>query len=89
MSSEPTYLVTGAAGFVGSHVVRHFKAQGQRVRAMVRREPQAKTLEGLADEVVIGDLTDPASLTVGVQGVAGIHHVARCSVPASGGSGGR
>lgn len=76
MSSKPIYLVTGAAGFVGGHVVRHLKAGGQRVRAMVRRPAQAKALEGIADEVVIADLADPASLPAAVEGVAGIHHVA-------------
>lgn len=76
MSSDPVYLVTGAAGFVGMHLVRHLKASGQRVRAMVRKPAQAEALKGLADEVVIADLSQPESLASAVKGVAGIHHVA-------------
>ena len=45
---QPTYLVTGAAGFVGSELVRQLAGRGFRVRAMARRTEQ------------LGDLTHPA-----------------------------
>lgn len=67
-------LVTGAGGFVGSHLVRHLVARGVPVRAMVRRREQAATLPAV--DVVEGDLRDPASLRRAVRGVAGIHHIA-------------
>ena len=35
--SEETYLVTGAAGFVGGHLVKTLRRRDIRVRAMVRR----------------------------------------------------
>lgn len=76
MPSDQLYLVTGAAGFVGGHLVRHLKDSGLRVRAMVRNPDQAEPLRAIADEVVLADLTDPATLGPAVEGVTGIHHVA-------------
>ncbi|MBO9398611.1 NAD-dependent epimerase/dehydratase family protein [Shimia sp. R9_2] len=76
MSSEPIYLVTGAAGFVGEHLVRHLKGAGVKVRAMVRKPAQAEALKSLVDEVVVADLAQPESLPAAVEGVAGIYHLA-------------
>ena len=73
---EPIFLVTGAAGFVGRHLVEHLVARGVRVRAMVRQESQAKALRGLAEEVVLGDLQKPETLPAAVAGTAGIYHIA-------------
>ncbi|WP_138470268.1 NAD(P)-dependent oxidoreductase [Poseidonocella sp. HB161398] len=74
--TQPLYLVTGAAGFVGNALVTHLAQQGVRVRAMVRRESQAAALASRVEEVVIGDLQDPASLGPAVEGVAGIYNIA-------------
>ncbi|MCL6285641.1 NAD-dependent epimerase/dehydratase family protein [Ruegeria sp. 2012CJ41-6] len=74
--TKPLYLVTGAAGFVGRHLVEHLVARGDRVRAMVRKPEQAGDLKGLAEEVVIGDLQKPETLASAVEGVAGIYHIA-------------
>lgn len=56
------YLVTGAAGFLGSNVCRLLAAKGMRVRALVMdRDPAEKYVpEGV--EIVHGDLLDIASL---------------------------
>jgi len=67
-------LVTGAAGFVGSNLVRHLAGQGVRVRAMVRSRAQAGDLPDV--EVVEADLRDPESLRRAVRGVRSIHHIA-------------
>ncbi|MEM7709206.1 MAG: NAD-dependent epimerase/dehydratase family protein [Pseudomonadota bacterium] len=76
MDREDIYLVTGAAGFVGGHLVRHLRASGIRVRAMVRGATQADALRSEVDEVVVADLTKPETLADAVRGVAGIYHVA-------------
>lgn len=69
------YLVTGAAGFVGEHLVRHLHSKGIAVRAMVRRASQAAALEPYA-EVVIADITQPETLPPAMQGISGVYHVA-------------
>lgn len=78
-SEQPTekiYLVTGAAGFVGGHLVRHLQSSAIRVRGMVRSSAQAEALKPFVDEVVVADLTDPDSLRAAVDGISGIYHVA-------------
>ncbi|MFQ5765384.1 MAG: hopanoid-associated sugar epimerase [Rhodospirillales bacterium] len=69
-------LVTGASGFVGSAVLRRLLERGGAARAMVRPESDRRNLEGLAVEVVEGDLTDPATLKGALKGCEGLFHVA-------------
>ena len=69
-------LVTGAAGFIGSHVVRELLARGREVRAMVRPGEDVRNLEGLELERVEGDVTDPAAVERAVQGCARVFHLA-------------
>jgi dihydroflavonol-4-reductase len=69
-------LVTGAGGFVGHHVVRVLLAAGHSVRALVLpREPRLN-LEGVSCEIVIGDVTDRASLARAMHGVDAVFHLA-------------
>lgn len=69
-------LVTGATGFVGSHVARQLAAAGHSVRALVRPTSNVKVLDGAACEFFEGDLRDAASLTRAMQGVQRVYHVA-------------
>jgi dihydroflavonol-4-reductase len=71
-----TSLVTGANGFVGSHVARVLVERGVQVRALVRPQSTLKALEGLAVEQVYGDLRDPKSLDRAVRGADRVFHVA-------------
>ena len=68
MGSDGFTLVTGASGFVGSHVAAKLVERGERVRLLVRGLLPRKNLEGIAAEVVQGDLTDPASLKQAMAG---------------------
>lgn len=70
------YLVTGAAGFVGSEIVRQLLARGDRVRAMARRKEQLAALDHPAVETVGGDLCDRAALDSAMAGVEGVFHIA-------------
>lgn len=71
-----TALVTGATGFVGSAVARRLLAEGEAVRALVRPQSDRGNLAGLDLEVVVGDLTDAASLARAVAGCDAVFHVA-------------
>ncbi|MEU3961347.1 SDR family NAD(P)-dependent oxidoreductase [Streptomyces buecherae] len=76
--------VTGAEGFIGSHLVETLVTAGARVRAMVQYNSFSSFgwLETLpADvldqvEVVLGDVRDPGSVTGLVTGVEAVYHLA-------------
>jgi dihydroflavonol-4-reductase len=71
-----TSLVTGANGFVGSHVVRALVARGDRVRALTRSNADISALRGVDCEIVRGDVRDPESLKVACKGCDEVYHVA-------------
>lgn len=69
-------LVTGATGFVGSHVARALSQQGARLRLLVRPTSPLRNLEGIGGEPVTGDLSQPESLRPAVAGCEAVFHVA-------------
>lgn len=69
-------LVTGASGFVGSHVTRALAASGASVRVLARPASDLRAIEGLAVECASGDLRDSASLRAALEGVSRVFHVA-------------
>lgn len=79
------YLVTGGAGFIGSHLVRALLEQGDFVRVLDNfSSGKRDNLHGLNVEVIEGDLRDAARVAEAVQGVDFIfHEAAFVSVPQS------
>jgi len=75
LSTAPC-LVTGATGFVGSAVARALEAEGQSIRLLTRANSDRSNLNGLAAQIVEGDLRDAASLERAIAGCAGLFHVA-------------
>jgi len=71
----PIFL-TGATGFLGSHVARVLSQQGAELRLLVRSTSNLKNLEGLHAETATGDLRDPASLEKAMSGCDTVFHVA-------------
>jgi dihydroflavonol-4-reductase len=69
-------FLTGATGFLGSHVAKVLSEQGADLRLLVRPTSNLKNLEGLKAETVTGDLRDPASLEKAMQGCEAVFHVA-------------
>jgi len=72
----PIALVTGATGFVGSAVARRLLAEGFELRLLSRKNSDRRNVDGLDATVVVGDLTDPASLQRAVEGCDAVFHVA-------------
>jgi dihydroflavonol-4-reductase len=71
-----TTLVTGAAGFLGSHVARQLVARGENVRVLMRASSTNRAIADLSLEYTTGDLRDPPSLDRAMQGVKRVFHVA-------------
>jgi dihydroflavonol-4-reductase len=71
-----TTLVTGATGFLGSHVTRQLVARGDEVRVLLRASSTNRAIADLSLEYVTGDLRDPASLDRAMKGIKRVFHVA-------------
>jgi dihydroflavonol-4-reductase len=69
-------FVTGATGFVGSHVAAALAEQGADLRLLVRAKSDLRNLQGLKADQVVGDLRDPASIEKAVAGCEVVFHVA-------------
>ncbi|MCX4747937.1 SDR family NAD(P)-dependent oxidoreductase [Kitasatospora sp. NBC_01287] len=79
-----TVAVTGAEGFIGSHLTEHLVAHGHRVRAMVQYNSfssfgwletlDSDTLDSV--EIVLGDVRDPGSVNGLVKGTEAVYHLA-------------
>jgi nucleoside-diphosphate-sugar epimerase len=69
-------LVTGATGFIGSHVIDELLARAEPVRALVRNPIQAAALQERGVEVIVGDIRSPQILAAAVRGVDVIQHCA-------------
>lgn len=71
-----TTLVTGASGFLGSHVARQLVSRGEDVRVLLRPSSTNRAIADLSLEYVTGDLRDPASIARATQGAKRVFHVA-------------
>lgn len=84
MTSAPLAAVTGAEGFIGSHLTEALVASGHRVRAMAQYNSFASYgwLETLPTdvldqvEIVLGDVRDPGSVRGLLEGADCAYHLA-------------
>ena len=74
-------FITGATGFLGTHVARVLAEQGAGLRLLVRPTSNLKNLEGLPGETARGDLRDAASLEKAMSGCEVVFNVAADSHP--------
>jgi dihydroflavonol-4-reductase len=69
-------FLTGATGFVGTHVARELAQRGAQLRLLVRPTSNLRNLEGLQAEMIVGDLLQPELLRTSIRGCDAVMHVA-------------
>jgi len=69
-------LVTGATGFIGSHIVRKLVQRGEEVKVLLRKTSKTMNIEGLDVEYVYGDVMDRDSVKVALEGCDTVYHTA-------------
>src|SRR4051794_4877244 len=69
-------LVTGATGFIGSHLVRALAKRGDELRLLTRRSSDLEQLDEIEFERVNGDIADRRAVRGGMGGVGKVFHVA-------------
>src|SRR5437764_15124871 len=69
-------FVTGATGFIGSHVAELLYSLGADLRLLVRKGSRLENIAHVVAERVTGDLRDPESLRRGMRGCDVVYHVA-------------
>jgi nucleoside-diphosphate-sugar epimerase len=69
-------LVTGATGFLGSHIAEQLARDGHSVRVLVRQTSDRSFLRGIEVEEALGDVTQPETLPAAVESVDAIVHAA-------------
>jgi nucleoside-diphosphate-sugar epimerase len=72
--TQPLVLVTGASGFLGSHLSRYLLARGYAVRSL--DSTPCEHPEHDAIDVMLGDIRDPVLVGHAMRGVTGVVHVA-------------
>ncbi|MGQ0619027.1 MAG: NAD-dependent epimerase/dehydratase family protein [Panacagrimonas sp.] len=75
-ASAPLAAITGAAGFIGRHLVQALAQSGWRVRLLLRRDPVIEEWKDLRPEIVPGALGDALALERLVGGADAVIHVA-------------
>lgn len=61
-------FITGATGFIGSHLVRRLKQTGHQLFCLVRKTSDVHLLKELDAALIFGDVTDKSSLLQGMKG---------------------
>lgn len=69
-------LVTGATGFLGSHIVRKLAERGEKVRILLRRSSNTVNIDDIDVEKVYGDVTDMESVRKAMEGCDTLYHAA-------------
>jgi len=72
----PRTLVTGASGFIGSHVTRLLVERGDEVAVMTRSTSKLDALAGLPVEVLRGDVCDRRSIRRAMRRIERVFHIA-------------
>ncbi len=69
-------FLTGGTGLVGSHVAERLAREGHAVRALIRRAGAANHLDSVGAKLVVGDVSDPSTLSGALRGCDALVHAA-------------
>jgi len=69
-------LITGATGFLGSHIARKLVEKGEDVKILLRKTSRTENIENIKAERVYGDVTDLQSLENAIKGCDALYHIA-------------
>lgn len=72
----PTYLVTGGAGFIGSHLAEYLINEGHEVRILDDLSSGRRQNVPAGARLIVGDVADPKTALAAMTGVAGCFHLA-------------
>jgi nucleoside-diphosphate-sugar epimerase len=70
------YLITGANGFIGTHLVKFLIKQGKSVRCLAGSHGDPSCLQNLGADVIEGDIQDESVLKKAVKGMTIVYHLA-------------
>jgi nucleoside-diphosphate-sugar epimerase len=76
MNPKKRTLVTGAGGFIGSHLVESLLANGHEVICLLRRGENPRWIGEMGASLVYGDITEKESLLPLLQDVSSVYHLA-------------
>jgi len=68
-------IVTGASGFVASHLIPRLYKEGHKIRCLVTSQAEGARIKAPGAELAIGNVTDPASLRVAADGADTVIHL--------------
>ena len=69
-------FITGATGFIGSHLAERLASKGHKLRCLARETSETGGLSKLNAEIVTTDMNDPAGLKKALEGVDIVYHCA-------------
>ena len=69
-------LITGATGFIGSHLAEALHQKGISLRCLIRKTSKTVWIKHLPVEYIYGDISDYESVKIAARGVDHIYHVA-------------
>jgi nucleoside-diphosphate-sugar epimerase len=76
MEENRKVIITGAAGFIGSHVAQYFCEKSNQVACCVKRGSNLKNISSLPVEIIYVDITDLSSLKIAFQNAGFVIHIA-------------
>jgi nucleoside-diphosphate-sugar epimerase len=73
-------LVTGASGFIGTHLVAALNSRGDEVTCLVRKSSKTEVLQSLGAKFAYGDVTAAETLSAAVANKDVVYHAAGCTL---------